>query len=191
MSANPIWSRSRPVSTGQYELAIAETENALALDPDQTPAYANRAFNQLLLNRLDDALLTVRLAAERKLESTSLLLTPYFVAFLKGDEDELGRTVAAVRKSPPRKTPSPTSRRSPWLAPASCRTRDGWPGRRPDRAEVWSTRTGRLVRSGHRRVGSVLWECGRREAERHQGARARKGRSRSGLCRGVRARPRR
>ena len=34
-------------STGQHELAIAETEKAIALDPDVTPAYANRAFNQL------------------------------------------------------------------------------------------------------------------------------------------------
>ena len=46
-------------STGQHELAIAETEKAIALDPDLTPAYANKAFNQLCLNRLDDALLTV------------------------------------------------------------------------------------------------------------------------------------
>ena len=59
-------------STGQHELAIAETEKAIALDPDQTPAYGNRAFNQLCLNRLDDALLTVRRAAERKLESDRL-----------------------------------------------------------------------------------------------------------------------
>ena len=59
-------------STGQHELAIAETGKAIALDPDVTPAYVNRAFNQLSLNRLDDALLTVRLAAERKLESASL-----------------------------------------------------------------------------------------------------------------------
>ena len=87
-------------STGQHELAIAETEKAIALDPDPTPAYANRAFNQLLLNRLDDALLTVRLAAERKLESASLLLTQYFVAFLTGNENELRRTVTTVRKSP-------------------------------------------------------------------------------------------
>ena len=56
-------------STGQHELAIAETEKAIALDPDMNPAYANRAFNQLRLNRLDDALLTVHRAAERKLES--------------------------------------------------------------------------------------------------------------------------
>ena len=50
-------------STGQHELAIAETEKALALDPDWTPAYANRAFNQLCLNRLDDALLTITRAS--------------------------------------------------------------------------------------------------------------------------------
>ncbi len=87
-------------STGQHELAIAETEKAIALDPDLTPAYANQAFHQLMLNRLDDALLTVRLAAERKLESAELVLTQYFVAFLTGNENELKRTVTAARKSP-------------------------------------------------------------------------------------------
>src|SRR6476660_5606721 len=87
-------------SIGQHELAIAETDKAIALDADRTPAYSNRAFNQLLLNRLDDALLTVRLAAARKLESASLLLTQYFVAFLTGNENELRRTVAGARKSP-------------------------------------------------------------------------------------------
>ena len=65
-------------STGQHELAIAETEKAIALDPDLTPAYANRAFNQLFLNRLDDALLTVRRATERKLETRRLALDPVF-----------------------------------------------------------------------------------------------------------------
>jgi len=87
-------------STGQYDLAIAATDRALALDPDHTPAYANRAFNQVSLNRLDDALLTVRLAAERKLESAALLLIPYYVAFLRGDVDELARSAAVARKSP-------------------------------------------------------------------------------------------
>jgi len=88
------------MSTGQHELAIAETEKAIALDPDSNPAYGNRAFNQLLLNRLDDSLLTVRLAAERKLESASLLQTQYFVAFLTGNENELRRTATAARKNP-------------------------------------------------------------------------------------------
>ena len=87
-------------STGQYELAIAKTEEAIALDPDLAPAYATRAFNLLLLNRLDDALLTVTRATERKLERGELLLMPYFVAFLKGDDEELKRTATAARKSP-------------------------------------------------------------------------------------------
>jgi serine/threonine protein kinase/tetratricopeptide (TPR) repeat protein len=87
-------------STGQHEAAVAETEKAIALDPDVIPAYANQAFNQLMLNRLDDALLTVRLAADRRLESESLVTTQYLVAFLTGNENELRRTVTAARKSP-------------------------------------------------------------------------------------------
>ena len=88
-------------STGQHELAIAETEKAIALDPDWTPAYGNRAFNQLYLNRLDDALLTVTRASGAQAGiALTLLLVPYFVAFLKGDDEELKRTAAAARKSP-------------------------------------------------------------------------------------------
>ena len=87
-------------STGQHELAIAETGKAIALDPDLTPAYSNQAFHQLMLNRFDDALLTVRLAADRKLESAELVLTQYFVAFLTGNGNELKRTVTGARKSP-------------------------------------------------------------------------------------------
>ena len=87
-------------STGQHELAVVETGKAIALDPDTIPAYGGRAFHQIMLNRLDDARLTIRLAAERKLESADLLLAAYFVAFLMGHEDELKRAVAAGRKSP-------------------------------------------------------------------------------------------
>jgi serine/threonine protein kinase/tetratricopeptide (TPR) repeat protein len=87
-------------STGQYEVAIAETENATALDPDATPAYTNRAFNQLLLNRLDDALETVRRATERNLERPQNRLIPYFVAFLQGDDEGLRRTGTVARKNP-------------------------------------------------------------------------------------------
>jgi eukaryotic-like serine/threonine-protein kinase len=87
-------------STGQHELAIAQTEKAIALDPNLTPAYSSKAFNQLVLNRLDDALLTVRLAAERKLESETLVQTQYFIAFLTGNENELRRTATAAKKSP-------------------------------------------------------------------------------------------
>jgi tetratricopeptide (TPR) repeat protein len=87
-------------STGQHELAIAQTEKAIALDPDLTPAYSSKAFNQLMLNRLDDASLTVRLAWERGLDSDTLVQTRYFVAFLTGNENELRRIATAARKSP-------------------------------------------------------------------------------------------
>jgi tetratricopeptide (TPR) repeat protein len=89
-------------STGQPELAIAESDKAIALDPDLTPAWINKAMNQIFLNRLDDALLTVRHATERKLESPEwfLMTIPYFVALVKGDEDELGRIATAARKVP-------------------------------------------------------------------------------------------
>ena len=88
-------------STGKYELAIAEADKAIALDPDLTPAYVNRAINQIFLNRLDDALLTIRRATERKLESPEwFFVVPYFVAFLKGNDDELRRTATVARQSP-------------------------------------------------------------------------------------------
>ena len=89
-------------STGQHESAIAETDKALALE-ELTPTYVSKARNQLYLNRLDDALLTVRQATERKLDSPDFLLIQYFVAFLKGtpdSNDERERIVTLARKSP-------------------------------------------------------------------------------------------
>ena len=87
-------------STAQYELSVAEADRAIALDPDLTPAYVNKAVNQIYLNRLDDALLTVRRATERKLESPEwFLLVPFLVAFLKGAGNELRRLAALASKS--------------------------------------------------------------------------------------------
>ena len=177
------------MSTGQHELAIDETEKAIALDPDSNPAYGNRAFNQLLLNRLDDSLLTVRLAAERKLESASLLQTQYFVAFLTGNENELRRTATAARKSPA--TEDSISNIEALALARSGQLQDA--RRMAEGAVQIAQKSGRreragLFESGHR-VGGVLWECGRRGQERHQALEARTGRSRSGLCRGVRTGP--
>jgi tetratricopeptide (TPR) repeat protein len=86
--------------TGQHELAIAEADKAIALDPDLAYAYLNKSFNQLLLNRLADALMTLGRAAERKLEPDNAHLTQYFVAFLRGNEEELRRATTMARKNP-------------------------------------------------------------------------------------------
>ena len=88
-------------STGQYELSIAEADKAIALDPELTPAYVNKALNQVFLNRLDEALLTVGRATERKLQAGEwFAVIPYFVAYLKGADGELRRTAAVARKNP-------------------------------------------------------------------------------------------
>ena len=73
-----------------------------------------------------------------------------------------------ARQSPHRAT-GPGS-----LRPAAGRKTDVGRSRR-DRAAGGSARTCRVVRSGQSRVGSVLRECGRRQAEHQQGARAWKG----------------
>ena len=175
-------------STGQHELAIAETEKALALDPDQTPAYANRANNQVHLNRLDDALLTARRAAERKLKSASLLIL-VLRGLPEGDRRRT-RTVGGRSQEESRHRRhdlAPGGAGAGPLRPVARRERDVR-GRRRDRAASGSGRTGRLVRSGQSGVGSVLRECGRCQAERQQGAHARQG-PRRGLRRGLRAGP--
>jgi tetratricopeptide (TPR) repeat protein len=87
-------------STGQYESAIAEADKAIALDPDLMPAYGNKALNQLYLNRLDDALLTARRAADRQLESPDLRLLSFFAAFVKGADDEFTRSATMAGNSP-------------------------------------------------------------------------------------------
>ena len=178
-------------STGQHELAIARTEEVHALNPDATPSYGSMAFNQLFLNRLDEALLTVRRATERKLQSTDLSLIPYAVAFLKeGDEEELRRTGAVARKTPGLVDLIPHLE-----ALALARSGRLQEARRMSAVPVEiAQRSGQRERAALFAAARAVWEgvlrqCGRRQAERQPGARAGQGPQRR-LCRGVRAGPR-
>jgi tetratricopeptide (TPR) repeat protein len=156
-------------STGQHELAIAETGKAIALDPDLTPAYTNQAFHQLMLNRLDDALRTVRLAAERKLESADLL-TQYFVAFLTGNENELRRTVTAARKSPA--TEDTISHIEALALARSGQLQDA--RRMAEGAVQIAQKSGRRERAGLFEAGTAVWEAfyGNAAAARQSATRA-------------------
>ena len=157
-------------STGQHELAIAKTERAIALDPDMTPAYASRAFNQLMLNRLDDASLTVRLASERGLESDTLVQIRYFVAFLTGNENELRQAVTAARKSP-----ATEDGISHIEALALARSGQLQNARRMAAAAVQSAqKSGRRERAGLFEAATAVWEAfyGNAVAARQSAARA-------------------
>jgi serine/threonine protein kinase/tetratricopeptide (TPR) repeat protein len=87
-------------STGQYERSIEEADKAIALDPDEVQAYRSKAFSELSLNRLADTEVTIRRAAERKLEIRDSLLVQYFIAFLNGDDEEMRRKAALAKGNP-------------------------------------------------------------------------------------------
>ena len=123
------------------------------------------------------------------LNSTSLLLVRYFIAFLNGDVEDMKRKAALARSKPlhgghdfARGGAGPGSLRP--IAGGETDVRR----RRRHRAAVWSARTGGLVRRGNGGVGSVLRERGRSQTEGDHGARPRQG-PRRGLCGRVRAGP--
>jgi serine/threonine protein kinase/tetratricopeptide (TPR) repeat protein len=79
---------------GQYEKAVAETQEGLRLEPNAVVGYGNLATFYLSLNRFDDANKAIQQAQQRKLEGDYLHQLIYNLAFLKGDSSEMERQVA-------------------------------------------------------------------------------------------------
>ena len=157
-------------STGKSELAVAEADKAIALDPDMAAAYSNKALHQLLLNRPDDALLTVGRARERNLNFDNLLLVPYFVAFLKGTDDELRRTAEEARKD--RSTEDIISHVEALALARAGRLQDA---RRMAAVPVGlAQRSGRRERAGLFEAARAVWEAfyGNAAAARQSAAKA-------------------
>ena len=157
-------------STGKSELAIAEADKAIALDPDTPFSYSNKSFHQLLLNRPDDALLTVGRARERNLNNETLRLIPYFVAFLKGTDDELRRTAEEVRKD--RSTEDIISHLEALALARAGRLQDA---RRMAAVPVeLAQRSGRRERAGLFEAARAVWEAfyGNAAAARQSAAKA-------------------
>ena len=86
--------------SGQYEKALAETLEALRLDPDNAVFYGNLAWNYARLNRLAEAKATYQQAVARKLENPPLHASRYAVAFLESDTAEMERQVAWAAGKP-------------------------------------------------------------------------------------------
>ncbi len=88
------------ISLGQYEKAVAETAEAIRLNPDSVVGYGNLVSNYAAGNRLDEAKSTYEQALARKLESRILHVNRYGVAFLEGDTSEMQRQLAWAAGKP-------------------------------------------------------------------------------------------
>ena len=74
---------------GQYDKAVAETKEALRLEPNGLATHTNLGQDLLALNRLDDAKAALDQARARKLEGWTLHLFTYYLAFLQEDSAQM------------------------------------------------------------------------------------------------------
>jgi len=78
-------------ASGQYEKSIAETQEALRLDPDSGTNYSNLLLAQAALDRLDDARITFQREMDRKIEDPIGRVNWFGVAFVRGDLQEMDK----------------------------------------------------------------------------------------------------
>jgi tetratricopeptide (TPR) repeat protein len=81
------------MGTGQYERGIQAGEEVIRLFPDMSFGYTVTS-HYLSLDRLAEAENALRRAAERKLELPEMLVSRYYLAFLKGDQAGMNREIA-------------------------------------------------------------------------------------------------
>ena len=79
--------------TGQYERGIQAGEKAIRADPDMSFGYAVTG-HYLNLDRYTEAAGALQRAAQRKLELPEMMITRYYLAFLKGDQAGMEREIA-------------------------------------------------------------------------------------------------
>jgi eukaryotic-like serine/threonine-protein kinase len=79
---------------GRYELAEAQTQQSLQLNPDSVIAYDNASAYLLALNRVDEARKIYDEAIARKLDDDVLHLNRYAIAFLEQDPKEMSQQEA-------------------------------------------------------------------------------------------------
>jgi serine/threonine protein kinase/tetratricopeptide (TPR) repeat protein len=81
-------------SSGQFEKALAEFQEALRLEPDDVTNYANLGASYLFLNRLDEAKSSFDRALARKLDAGALRWNIYDLDFLRGDSAQMEQQLA-------------------------------------------------------------------------------------------------
>jgi eukaryotic-like serine/threonine-protein kinase len=85
---------------GRYALAAVAAERAIALEPDHSYGYTNRAVALLGLNRLDEAAQVAREAIRRGWDGGVLHAVLFSVAFVQGDEPAMTRERAWAAAHP-------------------------------------------------------------------------------------------
>jgi len=87
-------------SFGEYEKAVAETQDGLRLTPNDVMGYVNLGVEYIALNRLNDARKTIQQAQEQKVDGELLHWLVYQLAFIKGDSVEMERQMAWAAGKP-------------------------------------------------------------------------------------------
>jgi serine/threonine protein kinase/Flp pilus assembly protein TadD len=85
---------------GQYEKDLIEGREALHLEPSSGLGYANLVIEYLFLNRLEEAQATALEAQAKNLDSPSLRLNLYRLAFLQNDAAAMAQQVAWAQGKP-------------------------------------------------------------------------------------------
>ena len=86
-----------PKGTGRFERAIEQARKAIAADPDYVFGYLNLAYSNFFLDRFGEAENALEQAAARKLDTPDFLVLRYNLAVLKGDQEQMDRTVGLAR----------------------------------------------------------------------------------------------
>jgi len=81
-------------ASGQYEKSIAETREAIRLEPDSGTNYSNLILAEAALERLDDSRKTFELQMARKVNDPIARVNWFGVAFVLGDAKEMEEQMA-------------------------------------------------------------------------------------------------
>ena len=87
-------------SLGNFEKSLSEAQERRRLDPASGPGYTNEIAADLSLNRLEEAGAMSRQAEARKLESPSLRIYMYQIAFLQNDPAGMAEQAAWFANKP-------------------------------------------------------------------------------------------
>ena len=85
---------------GQYEKAVEEATVAISLNPELPIPYGDLMFNNIALNRLDEAKAAYREALERRLNNAYFPIYLYGIAFLQNDVAGMAQLVARSADQP-------------------------------------------------------------------------------------------